>query len=260
MNLGFLGIAGKEAKTRYVPIDGWIPQRGEWNYVSADAPSYVINIPDRDAILINPGTRLRIYQGGTVEYFLVTVVGTSAAGISAVTIYGGTDYSLTASGLQNCSFSPIKAPYGFPLSDAKWTVTTSDTSNAAQASPTASTWYNLGSISITIPIGVWNVYYQVINELTVTEVAIVSLAMRATLSTANNTESDNTNTSSQGATVPIVTGGILRFNQVITAKVFTLTSKTQYYLNSFWGATGATSLNFRGDLAPTVIKAVSVYL
>ena len=40
------------------------------------------------------------------------------------------------------NYSITKAPFGFPLSPAKWTVEVTDTSERVQASPTQDTWYN----------------------------------------------------------------------------------------------------------------------
>jgi hypothetical protein len=84
--------------------------------------------------------------------------------------------------------------------------------------------------------------------------------MRTTLSTTASAESDNNLTSSQGSTIPIVTGGILRLTQSMSKKTISLLSKTVYYLNTFYGSSGGTSLNFRGDLAPTRIMFTSAYL
>lgn len=247
------------AQVAAIPNDGWVVGANTWSYSSADAPTFVISINADMTAILQPGDRIKLTQT-TVKYFIVTVVGAYSGGATLVTVYGGTDYTLANAAISSAYYSPVKAPFGFPLAPDKWTVVTSDTGNRAQASPSASTWYNLGSVSITIPIGVWDIYFQTINEVTVTLASALAIAMRCTLSTANNSESDNTMTSSQGATVPAVTGGILRFNQVVTKKTLTLAAKTVYYLNSFYGSSGGTSLNFRGDLAPTVIKAVCVYL
>ncbi|MGV8175590.1 MAG: hypothetical protein ACP5OU_07810 [Methanothrix sp.] len=42
-------------------------------------------------------------------------------------------------------FSPAKAPFGFPLDEAKWREESLGTADSSQASPAAWTWYNKGS-------------------------------------------------------------------------------------------------------------------
>ena len=69
-----------------------------------------------------------------------------------------TDYDLVNSAIIEPYFSMAKAPYGFPLDEAKWRVESLVTSDSSQASPTASTWYNKGG-SLAIPIGRWRVEY-----------------------------------------------------------------------------------------------------
>jgi hypothetical protein len=66
-------------------------------------------------------------------------------------LYGGTDYDLANSAIIEPYFSMAKAPYGFPLDEAKWRVESLMTTNSSQASPTASTWYNKGR-SLAVPI------------------------------------------------------------------------------------------------------------
>jgi hypothetical protein len=44
-----------------------------------------------------------------------------------------------------------KAPYGFPMDEAKWRVEGLVTTNSSQASPVAGTWYSKGG-SLAIPI------------------------------------------------------------------------------------------------------------
>ena len=49
-------------------------------------------------------------------------------------------------------FSMAKAPFGFPLDEAKWRVERLVTANSSQASPVAGTWYNKGG-SLAVPAG-----------------------------------------------------------------------------------------------------------
>lgn len=227
--------------------------------ITLNETTYVISINADVTGLITVGNRIKLTQTGT-KYFIVTNVGAYSGGATLITVFGGTDYTLANADIDNPFYSYSKGPFGFPTSSDKWTVLVADTTNAAQATPTASTWYNMGSIAISIPIGAWDIFYHCINELTITTAAVQTYAMRCTLSTANNSESNSSLTSSQGGTLPILVGALARFIQVRNKYPLTLSSKTTYYLNSFWGAGTATSLNFRGDLAPTRIQAVCSYL
>ncbi len=80
------------------------------------------------------------------------------------------DYYLARSRI--IDFSKAKAPYGFPLDEAKWRVESLVTADSSQASPVAGTWYNKGG-SLAVPIGRWRVEYAA--ELEVTRAAAGAL-------------------------------------------------------------------------------------
>nr|HPM14314.1 hypothetical protein [Candidatus Dojkabacteria bacterium] len=122
-------------------------------------------------------------------------------------------------------YSPVKCPYGFPMSPAKWTVSLVDDNSRAQASPTQNAWYNLNSSSISVPIGVWNVQFSAI---TGAEKATGDyLNSYITLSTANNSASTSAYTSRlESALDTFIIGNVSK------SFVLTLTSKTTYYVNT----------------------------
>src|SRR5690606_4061349 len=92
--------------------------------------------------------------------------------------------------ISNPCWSMVKVPNGFPQNPDKWSVIVVDRSTPSQSNPVDNTWYNLGSISISIPIGLWRVqYYCVIN--CATPPAATPAATYVTLSTSNNNESNN---------------------------------------------------------------------
>jgi hypothetical protein len=82
--------------------------------------------------------RVRLLQG-SVKYFIVTGVSYSSPS-TTLTLYGGTDYDLANSPIIEPYFSMAKAPFGFPLDEAKWRVESLVTSDSSQASPAAGTW------------------------------------------------------------------------------------------------------------------------
>lgn len=244
---------------------GWIGGIGTWSYSSADSPTFVISINADVTGYIGVGMRIKLTQT-TDKYFIVTAVGAYSGSATLVTVYGGTDYTLANAAITSPYYSQAKAPFGFPTSPAKWTVTASDTGNAAKATPTAATWYGGALLtptgaSISIPIGAWYVEYGATVDMTATLAAVGTVGGRVTLSTANNSESDASMSKSFSTVFPIITGGVLRvpFN-LSPVKKLVLTSKTTYYLNMYANVSVITALNMRGDLFTTVISATCAYL
>lgn len=240
-----------------IPTDGWIAPGDTWTYASADGPTGVFTITgvDRTSIL-QAGMRVK-YTQTTAKYGIITS-GSFGGGNTTIKIYGGTDYTLANAAITSPFYSPVKAPFGFNCDPDKWTVVVTDTTDAIQSSPTASTWYNLGSISISIPIGCWRVLYEVQMETNKGSATVID--QYATLSTANNSESDTSMTS---YSIFVGSSGALARAElhVHRERFLTLTSKTTYYLNSETTQTGTTDINFRGDRnTPTVIRAICGYL
>lgn len=231
-------------------LDGWIPAEQTWAYASADAPTFVITVPSGAASKYSVGMRLKLTQS-TVKYFIITAVADTT-----LTVYGGTDYTLTDTTISANYYSTVKSPLGFPLSPVKWSVAVTDTTQRSQAAA-QNTWYNLGSLGITIPIGVWEVYYKVPVNIYVT--STVGFVMEITLSTGNNSETD-----AEMSTITYINDstniGKQFKNTVSTQKVHTLASKTAYYLNARTTTTGTPTIYFDNDLVTCVIRAVCAYL
>jgi hypothetical protein len=103
---------------------------------------------------IGPGTRIRLSQstGGT-KYMLVVAISSTT-----ITCYMGTDYSAASETVTSPVYSNMKAPIGFPIDPTKWTQTVTSTSTAAMVS---GSWANTGSISLSVPIGLWYLSFQV---------------------------------------------------------------------------------------------------
>jgi hypothetical protein len=189
----------------------------------------------------------------TVKSFIVTK-STYSAPNTTLTLYGGTDYTLSGGAISAPFYSMMKAPVGFPLNPAKWTETHSDAGDRTQANPTASTWYNVGTTNnqLSLPIGAWKVKFMAIfqvNGATVPD-------MFVTLSTANNSESNAWTTRK----TYFVSGTVYGF-AASGDDDFVVTAKTVLYLNAKTGGTITSgSLEFAGNQSPTTIKAVCAYL
>lgn len=249
-----------------IPTDGWLDESGTtWTYASADDPVYQIYVAGNAnaSQRYKVGNKVKCTNNSTTFYGIIVKVGSYDGGNNRtpVDIYGGTDYDLANSAITAIYTSPIKSPDGFPLSPDKWSGTFSDTGNRSQASPGAGTIYNLGSLSMSIPIGLWRIYYEVSMEVNFTLAAASNVGYQMSLSTANNTFSDATMTSVKTSAAPVITGGTDRisfFRERPT--LLALAAKTTHYLNGLTGGTSMTSIAFRGDLQTTVVKWTCAYV
>lgn len=167
-------------------VDGWIEAGETWTYAAADAPTFTFTISGDLTTKYSAGMRIKLTQT-TVKYFIITAVSFGSPN-TTVTIYGGTDYTLVNAAITLPYYSMSKAPFGFPLSPAKWTQEYRDTTARNQATPSANVWYNINTASLSIPIGVWRVYYQVL-PLAI-DASDLLWPIATTLSTANNSSSD----------------------------------------------------------------------
>ena len=238
-------------------IDGWVAEDHGWTYSSEDAPTYIIRIPYDVTAFIGVGYRIKLTQNGTVKYFIVTAVGSYSSGATLVTVYGGTDYTLLdltnfEDAIVNPMWSNAKAPFGFPVSPIKWTVTTSDAVGGSKSSPVAGTWYNASSF--TVPIGLWTLKYKLDGTVD-TNVINIRTSFFVTLSTANNSETDAEFT--QGTEIQTVKDFISP--TFSASKVVSITVKTIYYLNMSTSVANIADIN-TSVLNPTVLTAVCAYL
>jgi hypothetical protein len=238
-----------------VSATGWLTDSNTWTYSSVDGPTGIISVNADMTGSIGIGDRVKLTQT-TVKYFIVTAVGAFSGGATLITVYGGTDYTLANAAISLTYYSHMKSPLGFPVDPAKWTVVLADTSNRAQASPTATTWYNLGSLSISLPIGCWHVEYQVTGHWQYTSAAI-DHSLLVTLSTANNSESDTGFTYKR----TLRQSSVAAFEYIVASrrKTLLLASKTAYYLNAKTDDTTST-IAFDNDLVPLTITARCAYL
>jgi hypothetical protein len=139
---------------------GWLAAEETWTYASADAPTFTFTVPGDKSTKYYPGMRIKLTQT-TVKYFIITKVVYSSPN-TTITVYGGTDYTLASATIIYPYYSSAKAPAGFPLDPAKWTVLLTDSTDRYQSIPVKDTIYNPGSLSISLPIGIWNISFQVI--------------------------------------------------------------------------------------------------
>ena len=235
---------------------GWVPITAEvspflfFNVITGGDDFYLKSSTDLSD-KIKKGTKLKIVQGGTEKYFIAVGVYVDAKGTS-IALYGGTDYELTGDPISSVYFSNAKSPIGFPLDPDKWSIKVKNTTAKVQSSPVANTWYNVGSIKIYIPVGIWCVDYQC--EHFAQSSGLAEMLLKTTLSQSPNAETDKEmthRTSSYGLTV---------IDSCYKRKVITVSSTTTYYLNLCTSTSGVGSIGRNGAEVPTVLKAVCAYL
>ena len=236
--------------------DGWVPANETWTYASTTTytnsnTTYActITVPTDATTKYTVGMRVKFTQstGGT-KYGIITAVAATL-----LTVFLGTDYTLVNEAITAPYYSTVKAPFGFPLAIDKWTVTTSDTSSRTQASPTQNVWYNLGSISIDVPLGDWMMSYQVLIYLNDTTASTYNVY--ATLSTVNNTESNNAFT--RGAAAGVAARQI---QASVNMNAVYATGNDVYYLNTKTGYASVDTIGNLNDAQALYIKAICSYL
>lgn len=257
LEVGSYSVAPAYAATNYVRI-------GVLNLTGTD--TYFMNGQIDDVFLINgyaldQKTIKAKYDAASAQstgsltltkYGLITAKPTYSSPNTTITMYSGTDHTLTNAAVSATYYSNTKAPFNFPLSPTKWTVEVSDVTNRAQASPTSAVWYNIGSISASMPIGVWDTYYQVFAG--VDSATASTMTVYTTLSTANNTENVS------------MTGGIalgtlaVSYSSISKNAVIAVPSKTTYYLNTKTNVSGMTGIYNTNNLGTLIIRFKSAYL
>lgn len=233
---------------------GWFGIADACTYSSVDGHTYVMTIAGDYTGVLGIGDWVKVTQSAVIRYFKVSATPTVSVGVTTVTMYGGTDQVLANSAISSPSFSHSKTPFGVNPDATKWTELLTDTSDRAQASPASGTWYNPGSLSLAIPIGQWRVSYGV---LLWSNCNAGTNTGEATLSTANNSESDPEFTSGYKHGINGAFG-----SWMYREKPIVLAVKTTYSLNAKAVATGTipSSIDFYGDVAKTAIRAVSALL
>lgn len=244
--------------------NGWTPIDETLTFAAADAPDFQVYFSGDVTAKYYVGLKVKFTNNSTTFQGFITKVGSYDSGNNRtpVDIYGGTDYSVANSAITSPYISALKAPQGFPLDRAKWTVEVLSTSSASQAPATNGTWYNIGPISIDVPIGSWDIEYFTsahFDDNTGTPLA----RLLATLSTANNSESDPDLTSGIYIFMNSSMSGSSAGATVSKKKSISVTTKTTYYLNHKVMDSGQANVNqiaLDGGTAKIIARAICAYL
>ena len=231
---------------------GWVEESEEvtWTYVSADAPSFVISVNEDATGYLMRGMRVRLTQT-TVKYAIITGVGSYTGGGTLITVFGGTDYTITNAEISDPAYSSYKAPFGFSQDPEDWSVEVTGGDPFIQNSPTQFTWYTTG-IEINVPIGTWRLLY-------VTHVGIETTGIVGTIQSTLSTESDSSTNLVFLRQLSVATpGDNVSFSQAAYGEdIIFLETKTTYYIN-IRTTTGADVTNISSGYY--LVRAVSAYL
>ena len=235
--------------------NGWIGAGETWTYASVDDPTGVLTVPSDATDKYSVGMKISLVNGGNTIYGIITVV--TSTTITFLHEIDPTDslalHLMANSAITIPRYSTQKAPFSFPLSPRSWTIEVRDSINGSQSSPTQNVWYNLGSGSITVPIGGWLLEYQVLALGVVASAKLITVY--TTLSTANNTKGDDEFSMKFAGYAN--TEIDLTFQ---THKYLTLTTKDVFYLNTMTDSTSLSSLYNLNTYSDSFIRAVCAYL
>lgn len=188
----------------------------------------------------------------TLDYGIVTKVATTT--VTCQVPEGCT--IPTSGGVTTLEYSIMKEPFGFVGNADKWLVQTTCSVDSTQSSPTSSTWYNLGSLKLNVPVGSWDLSYTV--AILGSKAATTAVNVFATLSTSSSTESDGNffaMIENRGASGTLRAQGTLSRRRLVAT-----TTATDYYLLGQANSTASDLNSFGATYSPTVINAECAYL
>ncbi|MFA5172583.1 MAG: hypothetical protein WC426_13560 [Sulfuriferula sp.] len=236
-------------------------ENGGWNALSSAWDSWAysawdntnklgtVNVPDSSIFTL--GQKVRYWQltGGWKYGFVVRKPnGTS------IQLYQGhvNGYTLNNERVYLPAYSRDKAPDGFPIDPAVWTVTFTDSTQRSQGSPVVGTWYNLASQQIAVPVGLWKLSMKVQLQANGSTPLI-----QGALSTSASSPSHPKLMAYQESSGTV---GSTSSNQ-FADDIVSLTANTPFYLISraFTGATVSTIYN-RNEVVNCYLQAVCAYL
>lgn len=199
---------------------------------------------------LSAGMKVKFTQSSTIKYGIITKISSSQ-----ITLYMGTDYTLNNSGISNAFYSMLKAPYGFPMSKTKWTLSNQITSSTSKTSPVDDTWYNIGG-SLTVPVGLWIPKYSGLMAMTRSSTGNVNQFI--TISTTNNdaTNNDYTQKFYGYGNIEVDISVFLIGNPLLVE------SPTTYYLNckKDTSSTSQTAIYLLGGQQTTILQFECAYL
>ena len=247
-------LAGGILNSQLATADGWIAGPALTFGSETNAPNYTVTCTGDYSAIITPGMRIKLTHSSTVKYFIVVAVSYTSPS-TTLTLYGGTDYTLESGTITLPYYSMVKAPAGFPLDPAKWSVTLTDTTARVQSSPSASTYYYWSALELLIPLGVWNIKASMVAQSWRSAAGVLDITLA--LSTSSSSISDTT-MQRYGYMEPL-TNFIAAIDFVCFAAV-TDAAGSLYYVIMKTEQTDASGICVNGSVQPTIIVATCAYL
>lgn len=236
--------------------NNWEEANETWTYASGDGTNVgTFTVAGVDLTTkYQAGDKVKFTQT-TVKYAFITKVAFSTD--TTITIYMGTDYTIANATITANYYSKSKSPQDFPMSRTKWDVKVTNTSGTLTSISATTTPVNDKSISITVPIGAWNLGFSGALAKGVTGAG--NYDPYAGLDTANNTLSDLELVAANRQNWSYSSGNF--YVHVNKDKDILLSSSTVYYLNvAVVSGGGSVTAGFRGDVDTTVVIAKFLYL
>lgn len=234
--------------------DGWLEAIEAWTYLSADGNIGIFNVTGDVTGKYSKGMRVK-YTQTTVKYGIIVAVGAYADGVTPITVWGGTDYTLEDATIESTYISIVKAPFGFPLEGNKWDVIVTSATTAYQMSPEPGVVYNIGGNYIDVPIGYWDLSYKQFAHYA-SDMSPTTEAVYTGLSTSASTFSDI-------YLKDVINIGIDSYQVRKTHrahKEIVIASKTRYYMNTMIGVTNEYALYNLNSTIPMVLWAKCMYV
>ena len=244
---------------------GWINPNETWTYSSVDNPTGVITISGDKTSKYSLGMRIKFTNNSNVIYGIITKISYSSPNTTLTFLHEinpSTSQALHLmqnSAITNNYYSMVKVPYGFPIANEKWTISTVVNTDQVQTNPVNGTWYNLGGVQLLVPVGSWKISVGSTYAAVRDETNITDNWVKSTLSTANNSQSDFEFTKASYHQLP-TTNTITAFGTTYCEKRITLTTPTTYYFNLSTIRNNNSVIRINGSVSPTIIKAVCAYL
>jgi len=253
---GNMGINCVGTETGLVAL---FSQNGNFNDLTSNANNLTAT---NGAIATQTFAALGVTPFNATEMFVVTKVGAYSGGVTPLTVFGGTLFTLPNQTLSTPQYSTEKTPFGFNSDIHVWKVDTLVYAQQQQSSPSSASWYNLGT-QISISTGAWRAGYEaaIAGQRTGTSVDI-----QVALSTTNNGVSDvnlwgflQVNGASAGLDVE---GMVSKYRGI------TLSAQTIHYLNVASFNSGAGAIEVQGSntplsnsgKSPTIAEAFCAYI
>ncbi len=236
-----------------IPDFGWTAAGESWTYSAYSATTRIaeITVPTDATTKYQAGMRVRFSQ--TTDGVKYGIIHKVEATKLHVFMKSGNDFDNEA--ITSPSYSTVKVPFGFDASPTMWERLATDTTQRSQASPVSGTWYNMGSFSLSLGVGAWDLSYRVTRQH---NSGVASAKIYSALSSANNSESDSElSAAAELANTSATIAGVSW--SLYARKVVLLSSATTYYANTKTTVASGT-IYARGDDAKETIRAISAYL